>query len=232
MGERDAADASGAKPSASTRAEVAIRDLVIDGSYRPGDRLPAERELSRAMELSRPALREGIRALVESGLLETRRSAGVYVANIDLADLFAVRRALEPLAAGLAAEHRTAEEAAQLFGLAGELRGNLAEPAEFAAVDARVHALVAKASRNPLLAVTLARLSDLAAVSRGRTALSLAARDATRRDIGRLALAVGDGDGRAAADAMTRHLDAMEAAAAAEARTGDAQVLGARQIAS
>ena len=59
-----------------------IEQLILRGILRPGERLPAERELAERMGVSRPSLREAIAHLQEEGLLAARPGAGVYVADV------------------------------------------------------------------------------------------------------------------------------------------------------
>ena len=58
-----------------------VRALLFNGTLRPGDRLPAERELSALLGISRPALREALRALELAGMIESRKGAagGAFV---------------------------------------------------------------------------------------------------------------------------------------------------------
>ena len=57
-----------------------IEQLILRGILRPGERLPAERELSERMGVSRPSLREALAELDKRGLLESRAGSGVYIA--------------------------------------------------------------------------------------------------------------------------------------------------------
>ena len=59
-----------------------VEELILRGVLRPGERLPAERELADRLGVSRPSLRDAIGALQESGLLTARPGAGVYVADV------------------------------------------------------------------------------------------------------------------------------------------------------
>ncbi len=59
-----------------------IEGLILQGVLRPGERLPAERELSERLGVSRPSLREAIAELQEAGLLAARAGAGIYVADV------------------------------------------------------------------------------------------------------------------------------------------------------
>lgn len=162
-----------------------IQRLILDGGLRPGDRLPAEKELAAELGVSRGSLREGVRALVVLGILEARHGDGTYVTDLDpatllapvafLADLpgdhgslHAVRAMLETEAAGLAALHLTdshvARARAALDDMARALVGTLPEPGRLAAADLAFHRAVADASGNPVLSALL----DALAGSRSR----------------------------------------------------------------
>lgn len=58
-----------------------VRTLLFNGALHPGDRLPSERELSVLLGISRPALREALRALETGGLLEMRpgKNGGTFI---------------------------------------------------------------------------------------------------------------------------------------------------------
>ncbi len=62
-----------------------VRKLLFSGSLQPGDRLPAERELSQMLGIGRPALREALRALEVSGLITLRKGkvGGAFVTGGD-----------------------------------------------------------------------------------------------------------------------------------------------------
>jgi len=153
-----------------------VQRLILDGGLRPGDRLPAEKELASELGVSRGSLREGVRALVVLGILEARHGDGTYVTDLDpatllapvafLADLpgnhaplHAVRATLETEAAGLAAMHLTdghvARARAALDDMSRALVAPRAEPSRLAAADLAFHRAVADASGNPVLAALL-----------------------------------------------------------------------------
>lgn len=56
-----------------------IRAAIAAGDYRPGSRLPAERELAQQLGVSRPSLREALIALEVEGRIEVRTGSGIYV---------------------------------------------------------------------------------------------------------------------------------------------------------
>lgn len=59
-----------------------IETLILRGVLRPGERLPAERDLAARLDVSRPTLREALAELEANGLIETRPNAGAYVAEV------------------------------------------------------------------------------------------------------------------------------------------------------
>jgi DNA-binding FadR family transcriptional regulator len=111
-----------------------ILKMIKLGMVLPGERLLPERELAQRLQISRPTVREAIRALTQTGYLETRRgrNGGAYVKELpadpssasvrravaelgqDLAEIFDLRGILEPGASALAAERATASDKALL----------------------------------------------------------------------------------------------------------------------
>lgn len=101
--------------------------MIKLGMVLPGERLLPERELAQRLEISRPTVREAIRALTQTGYLESRvgRNGGTYVRELpsdpssdgvrraaaelgqDLTEVFDLRGILEPGAAALAAHRAT-----------------------------------------------------------------------------------------------------------------------------
>lgn len=156
-----------------------IREMILAGELRAGDRLPVEKELATRLGVSRGSLREAVRALAILGVVETRQGDGTYVTALDaslllhpirfLAELQApqdathllgVRRALEPESAARAASRVDDDElermaevlAAADRALEGEAPHDLAA---FTAADAEFHRLIAQASGNPALAALI-----------------------------------------------------------------------------
>ncbi|NIK58534.1 FadR/GntR family transcriptional regulator [Kribbella shirazensis] len=171
-----------------------IRQMIIDGRLRPGDRLPVEKDLAAAFSVSRNALREGVRALSIMGVLETRQGDGTYVTTldpsmllapmgfvVDLQDgsgthhLHAVRRMLETEAAALAARQidAAALTAAEELLHHNEVELRLAEPNHERVIenDIAFHQIIAQAAGNPVLSALITALG-------GRTM-----RDRLRRSI-------------------------------------------------
>lgn len=105
-----------------------IRNLIISGQLKPGDKLPSERQLSERIGLGRTYVRDAIKRLEFYGILKTLPQSGTVVAGIgiaaleglitnvlkiekaDFASLVETRVILEIEAAKLAAQHRTSDD--------------------------------------------------------------------------------------------------------------------------
>lgn len=76
-----------------------LRSLMADGEFKPGSRLPAERDLARQLGVSRPSVREALIALEVEGVIDVRTGSGIYV----------VQPESRPAAAEAPAAHEPAE---------------------------------------------------------------------------------------------------------------------------
>ena len=143
-----------------------VTDLVTRGEFKPGDRLPPERDLAKLLGVSRPTVREAMIALEIAGLVEVRVGAGAFVthkakngaANGRLfegvgsspLELIAARRAIEPEVAALAAQLATPAEIAGIAETVGLISAAQDTPAHRAA-DHQFHVRIALASHNSVL---------------------------------------------------------------------------------
>ncbi|HEY3880815.1 MAG TPA: FadR/GntR family transcriptional regulator [Trebonia sp.] len=160
-----------------------LRDRLKTGELRPGDRLPAERELGEHFQVSRNTLREAVRMLEVTGLVEVRRgvAGGVFVADanhamftraisdlmtlspIDLSDLLEVRLWLGGTIARVACERGTEADfdvlteninEAQRLGEAGDWEARSEVNHEFLN-------LLAMACHNPILLMVQRSITDV-----------------------------------------------------------------------
>lgn len=192
--------------------------LLAERELGPGARLPPERQLAAELGVSRSSLREGLRRLIDLGIVEARQGSGTYLAPVDLADLLDARLRLEPQAARLAAERRDEAQLAALVDALAELRATEHDAAAFAAADVRLHALVTETSGSLALRVLLAAVIDLLRYSRATTAADPAVRAATREQLERLVDAIRTQDADAAERAMHTHLHRIGRALPGSAR--------------
>jgi GntR family transcriptional regulator, transcriptional repressor for pyruvate dehydrogenase complex len=219
-------------PRASLPEEIANRLLVlIQGQeLRPGDKLPAERELAQMMGVSRPVLREALRALSIMRVVDIRHGDGTYItalepqqliAHLDfvfakdsvaLGTLFEARRVVEVANARFAAGRIRPESIARLEALLVDLGGAIDDPEHFGDLDMEFHNTICDAAGNFLLSQFMRIINTMGKVSRQRTGAVRSVRQAAHRDHRAILDALRQQDMDAAEAAMREHLDHIEAA--------------------
>jgi len=152
-----------------------VEQLILDDLLRPGDKLPAERDLAVRFQVSRTVIREAIRSLAARGLLEVRQGKGTTVsapsvesltqplalllrtnqASLDYKKVLEVRRTLEIEIAGTAAERRTSTDLDALEHLLEDRSGTLSSREEFVEWDVAFHSTLARATQNELFSLLL-----------------------------------------------------------------------------
>lgn len=168
-------------PRVSDAVATTLEQRILEGSLKPGDRLPAERELAAELGVSRPSLREAIQKLASKGLLRSQQGGGTYVTGVLQAsfldpwqamvgsypnlreDVLELRRTVEGQAAEWAAERATDADLLRLTQAFERLQeaADLPEIATRAAADIAFHQAIGEAAHNALIAhlsVVLLRL--------------------------------------------------------------------------
>jgi len=146
-----------------------ILDLVRSGQLKAGEKLPPERELSARLAVSRPTVREALRALSILGVLEIRHGGGVFVTSLDatdllspfdlfvtltsrnMAELFDARIEYEPMIARLAAERLTDPQVDRLRDLVAAQVATPEDAEVFHDTDVEFHKTIIEASGNLFL---------------------------------------------------------------------------------
>ena len=148
-------------PQAVSRA---IREDVITGVHRPGQRLTEEAMAAR-YGVSRVPVREALRTLEAEGFLHSRPYVGIAVVELDddeAEDLLEVRALLEPLGAARAALRRTDEQLGRMKELValGQDAVEGERLAEVARLNSRFHEVIAEASGSRTLTQLVTQLSQ------------------------------------------------------------------------
>jgi GntR family transcriptional repressor for pyruvate dehydrogenase complex len=155
------------KVPVSERVGERIAGLILDGTIRPGDRLPPEHELMRQFNVGRSSVREAVRGLVMVGVLEAKPGRGTVVVSPvqnrfaddlreavsawALRDLFEVRMLLEEHAVGRAALEAEADDIAEIDDLVHAIEAKVAAGKRYFDVDTSFHLAIARASHNNVL---------------------------------------------------------------------------------
>lgn len=133
-----------------------LRERILDGSFAPGEQI-SEVQLAARLGMSRGPVREAVQRLAQEGLLVSHRNRGVFVADLDVADIEDVyrgRRAVEKEAAS------TVYERGIPAGLPDRLEGilrnialymNAGDWPKLAREDLHFHATMVEAAQSPRL---------------------------------------------------------------------------------
>jgi DNA-binding GntR family transcriptional regulator len=207
-------DRASGSPEKITRAEelrLQLADEIVQGVLPPGAPLD-ETDVARRFSVSRTPVREALRQLAASGLVETRAHRGAVVARPTLERLtgmFEAMAELEAICAGLAAERMTPVERHRLEAVHEELRvlSYAGNPDRFHEVNERFHNTIYAGSQNTYIAeMTLATRVRVQPFRRaqfrnlGRLAKSHAEHD-------RVVVAIMRGDKAGAEAAMRAHIE-------------------------
>lgn len=155
-----------------------IKDRITEGAWKPCDKLPSERDLSEALGVSRPAVREALRALEIIGLVKSVHGGGNYLTcdlsgclieplslmfatcGTDIGQVQHLRHALERETAKLAAQSCTDTELENLRSIVYRMADSDSERAR-ADLDRKLHYTIAEYARSPLILSTLFAASSL-----------------------------------------------------------------------
>src|ERR1700675_4233885 len=149
-----------------------IMASIRSGDYKPGSRLPSERDLAANFKVSRPSIREAMIALEIRGGGEARQAAGIYVTDqppaqivaedldIGAFELTEARRLFEAEAAALAATIITEEQLQEIEAILGDMVKENARNQKGEIADRRFHVAIAQATRNSAITAVIENLWD------------------------------------------------------------------------
>jgi DNA-binding FadR family transcriptional regulator len=201
--------------------------LISSGEFKPGQRLPPERELARQLGVSRPSVREALICLEVEGKVEVRVGAGIFVSEPSLPalatvadedqgpfELLRARWLIEGEVAAKAARERTPADLGIIRSAVEEMRRLQAEGLDTDPADRAFHIGIAGATHNSALVAVVQRLWD-----RGRGEMwkrmeqhfdSPAHRASTVEDHSAVLEAIEAGDQRGARIAMHKHMSRVD----------------------
>ena len=164
-----------------------VRALIENGTLKPGDKIPPEREFARALKISRASLRTGIGHLAAMGVMQIRHGVGTFVVDgppdfgktslslmgalhgFQSWQMFEARLILESALAALAAERGGEQHHAAMAEEVAEMFAALNSPGEYLIHDVLFHRIIANASGNPILAAIMETVTSTLYDTRRKT---------------------------------------------------------------
>jgi GntR family transcriptional repressor for pyruvate dehydrogenase complex len=173
----------------SSKIVAEVRDALFEKRLKPGDFLGSEKEIAARSGASRIVARDALRTLEAMGIVEIRPGAGggaritrgnpqlfaealavqLELADIGVREILDAQRAVECLAAELAAEHATPADLAKLRALLAEAEAKLDDVDGYTRSSLQFHLAIAEASHNRVLVFQLVSLQHVSWPSRNRT---------------------------------------------------------------
>jgi GntR family transcriptional repressor for pyruvate dehydrogenase complex len=204
-----------------------IERLILQ-KLRPGDKLPAERELAEMFGVSRSSIRDAMRSLELVGLVEPRQGAGTVVREVSndslltplsnviankrqlVGELLDFRKMLEPPLAARAAAHASADEITEMEEILRRQSEKLSRGDLAIEEDSEFHYAVAMASGNSVVLKVLDVVMDLLRETRARSLQRAGRPQKSVAGHKRILAAIKRHDAGAAEAAMRQHLKDIE----------------------
>ncbi|MGB9867480.1 MAG: FadR/GntR family transcriptional regulator [Bacillota bacterium] len=201
-----------------------IKNMIIEGALKAGDRLPTEKELADKLGVGRSSVREAVKALHSMGLI-TRTKDGMIIdiksstfftdprllsKHVGVGELFEARKVIEVQMAGMAAERAAAEEIAELEQVLTEADKQPMPPEKFVFYDMTFHLGIARASHNRVLVQVFSSIKDLLWEAQSQLARVPGVMDKARRLHKEIFAAVKQKDLEKSRAMMFTHLDEVQ----------------------
>jgi GntR family transcriptional regulator, transcriptional repressor for pyruvate dehydrogenase complex len=228
---------AGRSASLSSQIVAEIRDALFARRLKPGDFLGGEKDIAARFGVSRIVARDALRSLEALGVVEIRMGKGggariargnarlfaealavqLKLAEVSPAEILDAQRAIECLAAELAAQNATAADHARLKELLGEAEREIGNVEAYTRASRDFHLAIAEASHNRVLVVQLISLEHVAWPSRNSTLTPKVARHIldVHRELARL---IEQGDAAGARRLMDDHVKMIRGRRVAEHR--------------
>ncbi|MEW6243898.1 MAG: FadR/GntR family transcriptional regulator [Bacillota bacterium] len=205
-----------------------IKQLIIEGRFKPGDRLPPEREMAEIFRVSRNSVRDALRTLELMGLVECRHGDGTIVTCVTpetlisplaailatrrnlLSALMEVRKIIEPPAAQMAAQRINEDDLRELEQILASQEQKAMQGEYTIEEDNDFHYTICMAAENEVLMLMVTHIMGLLSESRAR---SLQTAGRVRMSVAghrRILDAIKRRDPDLARDAMLKHLEEIE----------------------
>ncbi len=159
-----------------------IKQRIIDGDWKPGEKIPTVTQLAKDLNVGISSVREAIRILEKQKILKILQGSGTFISDLELwnspserfdfltnaslLQLTESRLIIEPELAALAAQNATDDEVALIKKNASEMSKAIKNNKQIIQTDMKFHYYIAKASRNEILFHMMNMIRDLMTDSR------------------------------------------------------------------
>jgi len=203
-------------------------NLIKQRKLQKGDKLPSERQLCEIIGISRPILREALKALQVMNIIDIRQGAGAYVKGLEpenviehldivfhldsslYHDLYEARKVLESSIAGMAAMNIKDSEIEAIEENFRRAAADIADEASFLERDLELHNLIMRAAGNRIIPVFMQSINQLSLLLRKQSNAQPNIRQNTMRDHEQIINALKSRDPDKAARAMEQHITNVE----------------------
>jgi GntR family transcriptional repressor for pyruvate dehydrogenase complex len=205
-----------------------VHELIKEGRFKAGDQLPSERELAETFKVSRTSVREALRALETQGLIISRTGMGNFIADLPveslvgplakllidektaLADVFEMRKLIEPHIAALAAQRAGRGDIAQLKKILDKQAEAVSRGETGVEADAELHLTIGRATQNQALQKLVSGLMEMLSRSREESLQTADRRNLSIDSHRQIVAAIEKHDQKKAREAMQRHIEQVE----------------------
>jgi len=203
-----------------------IKKSIVDGVYKPGEKLPSEKELLETFDVSRGSLRVALKSLERLGFIgiKTGVFGGAYVADsvvhsfstalydiirmkqIELREVLEMREVIEPAIAALAAERRDQDDLKELEASIAVREKAVRMGKVPIVVNIDFHQVLAKASKNEMFSLIMDVMGLILNDEFKRIGLSLEDHTSIVDFHKKIAARIREKDGRSASRLMHEHV--------------------------
>jgi len=205
-------------------------NLIKKRSLHVGDKLPSERQLCEIIGVSRPILREALKALQVMNIIDIRQGAGAYVKSLEpedvvehldivfhldsslYRDLYEARKVLEAALAGMAAQNISESEIEAITENVRQAAINIGDEQIFLERDLELHEMIMRAAGNRVIPIFMQSINKLSMLLRKQSNNQPFIRKNTMRDHKLIIKALKSRSPAGAARAMEQHIANVEKA--------------------
>ncbi|MCV6577285.1 MAG: GntR family transcriptional regulator [Cohaesibacter sp.] len=162
-------DSASTAPSLADSVYQELLASIRDGKFHPGERIK-EASVAKALNVSRTPVREAIRRLQSEGRVTIEPQRGAVVAELnrqEVSELYALRRRLEGVAAGFAAQHASDAEIEMMEDILERSKAAQQDKRLLNQINWELHYAIYHAGKNRFLLKSIEAISDSMALLRG-----------------------------------------------------------------